>query len=806
MKRLAILLTVILLKTLSVQAQSSVRLSGIVKDASTGETIIGAYVSDTVFKKITVTDNNGYFNLSVKTSSVVRISFIGFTDSFLLPPFLTDTIVSIELTPGQELAEVVVVESRYTQSNVASLGRRELTLIPAIGGKPDIAKGLQLLPGISSQSEGSSLLLVRGGDPGQNLYHFDNVPVLYVNHLGGFMSVFNPEIINNIDVYKGGFPARYGGRLSSVVDIIQREGSNVGHKGSFGIGITDLNFSVEGPGFTKRTSYIITGRKTMIDPLMYAASRFFENEYRIMYGFHDLNAKYTWKPTAKTSLSFNFYQGDDYIVYWRNNDYFRYKEKHNNVNVWGNILTSVNLKHVATPRLYMTAAAHYSRYRIKNRTKYEFSGAEESLSIDKTQLSNVQDVGMRFSADYSLTSFWKIEAGSNVSYFNHLPSALYQGSRRNLVQSGSIESFEAVLFANNKLFILEKTELNLGLRQTNYFAKRYRDNQFEPRLTISSELFKNNRLNASYMWVHQNAHLMLTSGSIANSEIWIPATSKTPGAESQQYTVGWNSIFLKNRYSFDITLYYKTLSNLATYKEGYSNFWGDTDWQSKIESGGVGESKGVEVLLRKNSGTLTGFLSYTYSQTNRKYPNINNGKPYIYDYDRPHSLSISAIYKFNEKLSLSATWVYQTGLPYTPAIGRQIVIAPNMNGEGEHLYYEALIFGERNSARMSDYHRLDVALNLKKQSKKGRLVEWTFSVYNLYNRRNAFYYYYNDNATGEIHRPDLGNEFKPMALYKMSLFPIMPSFSYKIYFDGQNRDKRKTQPFKQRFKNWLEHK
>jgi len=266
------LVILFLISTLHLVAQTQVRISGFVKDQLSGERLIGANIIEQGTSNGTMADYNGYFSILIKTSSTLQISFVGYKTQQADYNLKRDTLVNVYLTPGYEIDEVVISRQHTPKFNVATLNFKQMTQIPSLGGKPDVIKSLQLLPGISSQNEGSSLMLVRGGDPGQNLYLFDNVPVIYVNHLGGFMSVFNPDIINNIDVYKGGFPSRYGGKLSSVVDIAQKEGDNSRLKGSLGIGITDASFTIEGPLKIRNTSFIITGRKTLIDPLLALAS------------------------------------------------------------------------------------------------------------------------------------------------------------------------------------------------------------------------------------------------------------------------------------------------------------------------------------------------------------------------------------------------------------------------------------------------------------------------------------------------------------------------------------------------------
>ncbi|MDX9782988.1 MAG: carboxypeptidase-like regulatory domain-containing protein [Bacteroidales bacterium] len=793
-------------------AQQQVRISGTVKDKLSGENLIGANIVEKETIHGISSDYNGYFSIVVNSGSSLQISYLGYINLVIDFNFQKDTIINVLLSPDTEqLDEVIVTAQRTPKFNVVTINYQQMTQIPSIGGKPDVIKSLQLMPGISYQNEGSSLMLVRGGDPGQNLYLFDNVPLIYVNHLGGFMSVFNPDIINNIDVYKGGFPSRYGGKLSSVVDITQREGDNSGLKGSLGIGITDASFTLEGPLKMKNTTFIITGRKTLIDPLMAFMSSLLEgSNYIVSYGFHDINGKFTWKPDEKNSFSLNIYQGDDYLNYWsRNNS--NSTEKYRLNNVWGNWLISARLNSIVSSKLYTSNKISLTRYRLKESMKYSLTSSADTSKLNIRYISSVQDLSYRSDWKYNAFKNWTIDFGLHTSLLKFIPNDSYISTRTVQQSSDISNSLETALYTDNKITFLKNSQAILGLRLVNYITNDYVRFSFEPRININLSVAKNHMLNASYMRVSQFSHLAFTTGSIMNNEVWIPAGRKVPPAQSDQYTLGWNGDYRNEMFTSEINLYYKNMNNLSTFREGYTNLMGDENWTSKIESGGKGESVGAEFLFRKNSGKWTGFVSYSHTRTTRQYPNINNGAKYLFDYNRPNSLSMNVSYKLNEKLAFNLLWVYQTGLPFTPAIGRYYVPSLENDFEGNSYFYEALIYGERNSSKMRDYHRLDLGFSYSTLTKKRKnKATWNFSVYNVYNRHNPVYYYYNTNNTGEIFLPEWGGEYKPLALFQLSLFPIIPTVSYKVYFDfkppenndRKTRDKNKI-PFKQKFNNWI---
>jgi hypothetical protein len=299
---------------------------------------------------------------------------------------------------------------------------------------------------------------------------------------------------------------------------------------------------------------------------------------------------------------------------------------------------------------------------------------------------------------------------------------------------------------------------------------------------LNARLSPTQTLNLTWQQVNQYAHLAFTSGSIMNNEIWIPADENIAPSNSTQYSVGWKGQFFDNVIESELNLYYKELNNLATYKEGYNNLMGDGGWRSKIETGGSGTAKGVELLVRKVIGKWTGFMGYTYSNATRQFPGINKGKEYVFDYDRPHSFSINVNRKLNEKWSFNASWVYQTGLPYTSVLGRQLTPTTEVDEEGNPQYVEAFIYGERNSSRMKDYHRLDIGATLTTKTKHGRKAQWNFSVYNVYNRHNPSSYYYATQKDGSMNYDYTGN-YKPLNQYQISIFTIIPSVSYKVFFE-----------------------
>lgn len=791
LKRNIVLLFALTFLTYVSYSQKHIHIYGFVKDKQSGEALPGAAIYDTVGRKGVVSDYNGYFNINITTPSTIKISYVGYSTKTFSFYKSNDTLVTISLETTNVLDEVTITERRFKTNNISTLSQKELTQIPSIGGKPDVAKALLLLPGISSQSEGSSLLQVRGGDPGQNLYLFDNVEIIYVNHLGGFMSVFNPDIINNIDVYKGAFPARYGGKLSSVVNITQKKGNSSILKGNYGIGITDVSFCLEGSTKIENSSFIVTARKTLTDPLMYLISNLSEeNDFSIAYGFHDLNGKFTWNPNKKNTLNFNVYYGDDYLKQWQNKTS---AEKFNHSNIWGNIMFAGHWNAVINPKLYSKTNISYSRYRLKNKYSYTLINSGEKTDYFNKNLSAVNDISINSSLKHVLFKKIHNEYGIKSSLLYFLPFYSEQSNEEPEIKNYT-PSNETALFASTKISFFKYSYIQAGIRGTSFYSDNYTDYSLEPRMNLNLAINNHNSFNAGYMKTKQYTHLLFSSNSIMRNEVWVPASDEIRPSTVIQYNFGYNTDY--NKFSLQVDLFYKEMSNLAMYKEGYKAFEGDDNWQSKVETNGIGKARGLEFYLKKKIGNLTGFTAYTLSKTIRQYPTINSGEEFLFDYDRTHAFSIYVNYKINEKLDFNLSWIYQTGLPYTPAISKNYTAAII---DGEKVYYEKLVYGDRNSERMKDYHRLDIGINYTTTNRKNRKAIWSFSVYNLYNRQNPYYYYYNTNNTSEIYIPD-GNEVLPLKLYQMSLFPIIPSISYKVFFEKGDNKKQKSKPS---FKKWL---
>jgi hypothetical protein len=760
---------------LSQALYAQIHISGTVRDKESGEVLIGANVFDPISLHGTSTDNNGYFSMAMKEEiDSLWITYVGFSTGKLSLNSRQDTILNVLLVAGSSIKEVSIIAHKRLTFNQSSLSNEQLRYIPSIGGQPDVLKTLQLLPGIQSQNEGSSNLLVRGGSPDQNLFLIDNVSLFYVNHLGGFVSVFNPEVINDVRVLKGGFPAKYGGKLSSVVDITMREGSKKEFDGSAGIGLLGAHLTLEGP-INDKTTYLLSARKTFTEVLFGVASLMQGEDYLVMYGFYDINGKISWHPDSKNSMQANLYLGDDA---WSIR-MFDNAEEAGFINRWGNILFSTHWKRILNPKTSVNNILSYTRYRMRDDRYYISDRTSDTTDYFSKYRSSVSDLSLKSDWRHRMNAWYALDFGMVSSFRSFIPNDFQENENNPRGTSEVINGLESALYLENKFSAGNWFNANIGIRATNYLSSDYSDVFLEPRVDLSFSLSGSQVLNASYMKGSQYSHMVFSAGNFLNNEVWVPTMEGMEPARVDQYSLGWKGQFLKKMFSGEVNVYYKNMQDLITFKEGYSNLRGDALWRSKLEIGGTGESYGAELFLSKDKGNYTGFLSYSYSHTTRQFDNINDGKAYVFEYDRPHSFSFDLHRKLSKKLTLNVLWVYQSGLPYTPAIGRTYV--PYISYPDISYEYETLIYGERNSVRMLDYHRMDVSLYLKSKTVKGRDETWTFSIYNLYNRQNPYFYFYNDKPRLDFGFYDI-EQFRSLKLYQLSYFPIIPTVSYKVEF------------------------
>lgn len=789
------LLNIVFIMIAFVSLSQNIIVSGYINCSETGERLVNANVFNKNTKSGTSTNNTGYYNMMVSPSDSVTLvfSYIGYNTTEITLPAHKNLRFDVDLIQGYLLDEVIIEDASFTdierrpELSRINISAQQIKTLPAIGGESDVLRVIQSTPGVKAGSEWSTGLYVRGGSAEQNLFLIDGTPLYYVSHLGGFVSTFNTDIIHSVDFITGGFPANYGERLSSVMDVKTKDGNSKEFRGSVAVGILTSKIALEGPVIPDTSSYIFTARRFMYDlimrPLTYVIM---EEEQSLGYSFYDINFKYNHRISSKSHLFFSMYLGDDN---YRLNQFGlsdRYTRRAQTKLSWGNKLFAVGLNHIFTPRLSSSISMGYTQYQtmIKSRNRLH-EDSFSSLQNSQTQ-SGINDFISKIDMEYMLWNNSKLKFGISNTIHNFSPIATgYNEKVNNIYTIDTVWNNTKVFGISNAGYVLMESFIgknfssNIGFRLSHYNVYDQHYLQPEPRLLLNYNIRGLFALRAGYSEMHQNVHMLSSSNFEIPFDIWVPATDIISPANSRQLALGLVRSFKNNTYELSIEAYRKEMTNLIHYKEG-ANFTGYYDnWLSIIETDGIGRSKGIEFLLQKQKGRFKGLIGYTLSRSTRQFENINNGQEFVYKYDRTHDASILFSYQINENLNISSTWVYGTGNAYSLPIGKISTIEENhyIHPDNPGLFdysTSALIYDGVNNHRMRDYHRLDIGINHTKLVKYGERI-LNFSIYNVYNRQNPFYYYLRFNEGRQEYE-----------LRQQSLFPIMPSVSYTLNFNKEN--------------------
>lgn len=797
MKRLK-LIALLMLSTAWATAQNYT-IRGYITDSKSQETLIGATILDKNSGKGSITNEYGFYSLTLPHGNVsLSIGYVGyrqFSNEFRLE---SDTLLNLSLSEITELSEVTINGNRLelgvqgSQMSAIDLPVEQIKAVPAMFGETDVLKALQLLPGVQSGSEGSAGLLVRGGNPDENLLLLDGVPVYNVNHLMGMFSTFNPDAIKNVTLYKGSFPAHYCGRLSSVVDIRMKDGDMNDFHGNFSIGFVSSKLNLEGPINKGKTSFNISARRTYSDLLLNSAllgasliGRETE-KYMAGYYFYDLNAKINHKFSDNDRLYFSWYSGDDDV-------YFRYKYKSTSEGnefvklgwKWGNVVSALRWNHVINPKLFMDLTASYTQYRhnmdmgLQTEYRKEQEKTKESINMH----SGIFDKTMRADFHYNPTPDHEIRFGSYLTHHTFRPDvASYTSYTQNAdttinntteLAQKPIRAMEWQVYAEDNMSVTDLLKVNLGLSSSLFSVNGHSYYSLEPRLSGRMLLSDNLSVKAGYAYMTQYVHLLSNNSISLPTDLWVPVTNNIRPENSHQIAGGlfYN---IEDLADFSVEAYYKRMNNLLEYKEGASFMTSDTDWQDKVAMG-RGWSYGAEFLAQRSIGRLNGWVSYTWSRSRRQFDRegmvLNGGRPFNAKYDRRHDFSITGNYKFSDRFDMSATWMYATG--NCGSLYTQYYDSDNMSS----VYGEIGYFEERNNFRMNPYHRLDLNFNWHKELnfREGAERVFNLSIFNAYNNRNPYlvFIYEEYNSTTQ-------QTYK--ALRQVTIFPIIPTISYSISF------------------------
>ncbi len=804
MNRQSFCLAVLFFLFLQNQAYSqNITLSGYIYDTSTGEKLIGADIYNLKTKKGTSSNSYGFYSLSLQRhdSVTIVVSYTGYSPK----KYSFYTISGIEkdfaMQPGTQLDEVEIIGSneipveQRVEMSVITIPVKQIQELPALGGEPDIIKAIQLMPGVQSGNEGSSALYVRGGSPDQNLILLDDVPLYYVNHLGGFVSIFNADAINTVSLIKGGFPAHYGSRLSSVLDVRMKEGNTKETHGGVMLGMIAAKAYVEGPVKKDKVSYIISFRRFLYDLLTRPISKIAFDGMSIGYNFYDFNAKINYKINHKNRIYGSFYMGDDKVLSKIKEKSGSVKNISKYVQKWGNLVSALRWNHLFNQKLFSNLTLAYTRYRFLTDLSNTYKHDNINEQYYNRFVSGIYDLSFKADFDYIVSANYRMKFGLAGIYHTFEPGTTgYRSSGNNAMRvdtsfgNNYLNAWESAVYMENEFEIGLRLGFNIGVRASLYSVNNKNFYSFEPRVMANYRFGKTVSIKASYAKMQQYVHLLTSTGAGMPVDLWVPATDKTPPSISNQWAVGIAKSFKKGMFEMSIESYYKEMKNLIAYKEGATYLVASTDWEDKVEKNGLGISYGIEFLFQKKTGKLTGWIGYTLSKTTRQFENINNGNPYPYRYDRRHDVSIVVIYKLKENIDISATWVFGTGNAFTMAVGKYYIINDNYTqsdypGNPANFFgysSEVHIYDGKNNFRMRNYHRLDVGINFHKKKKRGERT-WNVSIYNVYNRQNPYFYYF---VTRTVHDSQ-GNVIegtRKTIVKQQSLFPIIPSVSYSFKF------------------------
>jgi len=751
-------------------------ISGYINDADTGETLIGANIFDANNQSVGSSSNAyGFYSLSLEKGEYqLLVSYLGYNNQVKNISLSQDITLDFDLTQGVVIEEVTIsAKESEKDKNVQStqMGQVELPMesikkLPALLGEVDILKTLQLLPGVLSSGEGGSGFYVRGGGPDQNLVLLDEAVVYNTGHLLGFFSVFNADAIKNTTLIKGGMPASYGGRLSSVVDVQMRDGNNRYYQAEGGVGIISSRLTLQGPIQKDKSSFLVSGRRTyaldLAQPFLEGGTFEGTNYY-----FYDFNTKINFKLSDKDKIFFSGYFGRDVLN-------FRQPERDFSFDLpYGNTTATARWNHLFSDKLFMNLSVIFNDY------QFAFTGGQEDFVFQVE--SAVEDVNLKLDFDYYPNPSHSIKYGVNSTYHKLTPNTAS-------AMNGDVEfstdfepkyAQETGIYIQDDIKINPKLSINAGFRLSlfnqlgPYTSKidgqeydRFQSAQnytgYEPRLSGKYTVSKDMSIKGAITFTNQYLHLVTNSGSTLPTDIWVPSTEIIKPQSGIQYALGLFRNFDDAMWETSIEIYYKDLKNQIDYAEDYVN-----DFGTEVEDSfvfGIGRAYGSEFFLRKNRGKLSGWIGYTLARTERSFDDIEDGRWYPAVYDRKHDLSVVANYEINEKWELGAAFIYGSGRWYTPYQSFYFVegnIAPE--------------FGPRNSAQLEAYHRLDLSLTYTPKAKVEKLYKgsWNLSFYNIYNRKNPYFIYYDAVTNRETGSTKL-------EAFKVTIFPIIPSISYNF--------------------------
>lgn len=761
------IIIVLFLQWISIGISGQVAISGFIKDANSKEPLVDANIYDLTFQNGTTSNHVGYFILKTEESAKLTISFVGYESQIIEITTQKDTVYNIELSPiSIEAIEIVAKreDNFETPAGQVNINLKELESIPHLLGEKDILKALQSLPGISNSVEGTSGLIVRGGSVDQNLILFDEATIYNPNHFLGFVSVVNSDALKNVKVYKGGFPARYGGRISSVIDLTMKEGDKKQHHQKFNIGLISSKLFFEGPVKKEKSAYLLTARSSYLGLLLLPQRMRFNrgnSENYFNYWLYDLNGKVSFDLKHNAKLQFSYYRSFDH---WKAVEGSK-NSATKGILTWGNNLAALRYTRPVGGRVFTNFLLSYSAFRLNT--------ALNSQDIEIDLSSAINDLSFKGYLSTSFTKNYDFYFGVQ-SIFHHFTPVGIKSSLNQLNTRTTQNAFESSLFIENKISIGSRMKLNGGLRYAVYKVNNTVFASPEPRLSIQYKLNEKTSLEMAYAQMKQFVHLLSNGSSGLPNDVWVPATEKAPPESAEQISIALENSMEK--YDWSVELYYKRLKNLISYNSGGSFLFSfENSWEDLIETSGTGRGYGMEFFIKKSKGNWNGWLGYSLTWNERRFQAFNKGNWFPFKYDRRHEVEWTGHYTFGKSNNkqLAVSWIYQSGIAITTPK------AYYLNSDEELVP----LYTEKNNSRSPDYHRMDITYSSSKESSKGHRITWSFGIYNLYNRKNPFFISFGNypafQTPNDFQTPVVG---QTNFVEQGSFLPLLPFVSYEVKF------------------------
>ena len=769
-----LIIAFLLVNSVQIAFSQKLIISGTVRDAANGELLVGATVRDSLSQAGVQTNAYGFFSLEIPIHThAFKVSFVGYA-----PLHIKDFVehkfpLDIKLTQDNLLKEVTVKEIKNMDAPIGSLSipMDKIKSMPALLGEVDVLKALSFTPGVSTGTEGSAGLYIRGGTPDQNLILLDEVPVYNVTHLGGFFSVFNPNSLKSVDLYKGAFPARYGGRLASVIDLTMKDGNNQKFGGEVGIGLLNQSLTLEGPIVKNKASFIVSGRVSTLglSSLLQPKKTSGYGEYR-KYRFYDLNAKFNYQINKTNQIYLSVYNGFDRFT---NGEWSAINGRSTETslgNNWGNTTATLRYSKVFSQKLFARFILLYSKYTSELANNFDDLNVDaEPVKLYRNTNAGVTDLGTKVQFDYFLSNRANLKFGLDLTRHSFSPfvtKSNYSGSQHEAGKE-NLPASQLDFHVDANISLTSRLHLNPGLRYSVYQVNNRTFFNPEPRLGLNWSLPANWALKGGYAIMNQYVHLLTNNGFGFGYDAWLPSTGKVVPSRSSQLSVGVYKTFPQVGLELSLEAYTKKMKNLIDYPDG-TNFSGllADSWDDIVVKNGMGRVKGIELMLSKKAGKFNGWVSYSLSKSERKFSEINDAAWYPMKYDRRHNVAVTTNYAISKKWKLSASFIYQTGHAVT--LPEAAFITENSGGP-------RFVYDKRNNGRMPAFHRLDVGVSKSLVTPHKRSAELRLGLYNAYNRKNPLYL---DLKTQR------NQDFVPtgITVKQVSFFPILPYIGYTLKF------------------------